>query len=1008
MRQWLSDLPDTTRLALLTAWRGRQRGAAVFAGVFLAALVITSVLAYGNGLLQVFFEESLEVDLYDVRVDFHASPNGGHRTENTTLLYEACEKMLEHSMVEDCALAAGYMARHTTSWFDESGYRAQPLELQALTGPHSDWENVSLRIVEDDGPPTGGYRPLRFLGDGMFDGVLAQRHNDTILQGIWPANGEAAVATRALVLPWSVARMADAGVGDHIDRLNFTYSHARVKPCVGPDRVLVNLHEEEYCRVTVVLENLTIVGIYDDSIIGNPMVSMQALYLPWNLLEPADQREIIAGDHVYLALALDYDQLDTSSVGKTEEQLKELETDIEDLNYDGDLEFDAVVIIISTIDFFRIQLIFIQIFDYIIMIPIIVLSISVLIFGLLLSLEQRRREININRAMGGSAQTMQRMVRSELLVISLVAWFAGYLVAMIATRYMLSAVGFLQFSSEKVDISLMLSLKQLLFAAGVTIGLALLFGHSRTKEFLTMEIVEGVAAVRSRKPERKWLHRICFFIGLLALADSYLESVQWTEGTDFEEGIVEQMAINFLLNVFGPFLLWIGGALVLAKLGARAPALAGRLLGGTPLLRDVRRGLQSSGSSEGVSRLAVILLLTLSIITMAAIQGYTGTDVDKRTASAEVGADLRVEFLTPVNASTARNTMLGVWDPAQEGAAQPQLTALPMVIIYPDGDEYSMYQAWVVLDEAENVLHWDDQEFDGDSKATLTALRGNGFTTGEEAARGQRLGKEDSESSIGTAMSFNHTDRNGITRTRSLVWEGEHRWVPGSNFAGGEDTMLIGEASWRAFTGQGEGGELLSSTWYFEVGTLEEYENGDPLIALAQSVAGQPGVSAVANWEQAHRDVERNGGLVFGTQGLLSLQFVVASLAAVASSFVFLSLVLHQRHKELAITQAIGGTHGQVFRLVLFEILSIVVASMILGMMLGLGLAFAFNGIFNLFGIIFQIFSGNPTLISRELVWPLRELVIIAFSVLVAVVLALFITVRTALRADLSQTLKGE
>ena len=47
MRQKTRDLPDNLRLAALGAWRGRERGMAVFAGVFLSSLVITTVLAYG-------------------------------------------------------------------------------------------------------------------------------------------------------------------------------------------------------------------------------------------------------------------------------------------------------------------------------------------------------------------------------------------------------------------------------------------------------------------------------------------------------------------------------------------------------------------------------------------------------------------------------------------------------------------------------------------------------------------------------------------------------------------------------------------------------------------------------------------------------------------------------------------------------------------------------------------------------------------------------------------------
>ena len=56
----VTEFPSRIRLAGQGAWRGRERGLAVIAGVFLASLVITTVLAYGVGLSQLFFEESLK------------------------------------------------------------------------------------------------------------------------------------------------------------------------------------------------------------------------------------------------------------------------------------------------------------------------------------------------------------------------------------------------------------------------------------------------------------------------------------------------------------------------------------------------------------------------------------------------------------------------------------------------------------------------------------------------------------------------------------------------------------------------------------------------------------------------------------------------------------------------------------------------------------------------------------------------------------------------------------
>ncbi|MAR62216.1 MAG: hypothetical protein CMA40_06580, partial [Euryarchaeota archaeon] len=77
MMQKTRDLPDNIRLAALSAWRGKERGMAVFAGVFLASLVITTVLSYGVGLSQVFFEGSLEVNVIDAKAEFRKAPGEG-------------------------------------------------------------------------------------------------------------------------------------------------------------------------------------------------------------------------------------------------------------------------------------------------------------------------------------------------------------------------------------------------------------------------------------------------------------------------------------------------------------------------------------------------------------------------------------------------------------------------------------------------------------------------------------------------------------------------------------------------------------------------------------------------------------------------------------------------------------------------------------------------------------------------------------------------------------------
>jgi ABC-type antimicrobial peptide transport system permease subunit len=232
--------------------------------------------------------------------------------------------------------------------------------------------------------------------------------------------------------------------------------------------------------------------------------------------------------------------------------------------------------------------------------------------------------------------------------------------------------------------------------------------------------------------------------------------------------------------------------------------------------------------------------------------------------------------------------------------------------------------------------------------------------------------------------------------------------VPGLPSSEADQAIVVSESTYRALVGDTVADSYTSNRWFFELCDQTNEDCADALRALSAEIVNGNGVSAASDWSTAHQENERNGGLIFGTPGLLSLQFIVASLASVASAFVFLSLVLTQRKRELAILQAIGASPNQVIRLVLFEILSILLLSMGLGVILGLAIAESFNGFFGIFGFIFQLFLGQSAPISRELVWPWLDLVLVNASVLIAVMVALLYTTRRALQADLAVVLKGE
>jgi len=1033
MKERLLSMPDNFVMAAKSAWRGRERGLAIFAGVFLASLVITTVLAYSVGLSQAFLQYSLENDTFDAKVDFADEPgaDGEGRTNDSVLWESLCDEFVVMDEFSDCGIVYGRQGiRWSGTWGDDGFVVPQPLNVISASGSTGDWANVSWDYPEagEFGPPINQDRIVRFYGDGVWDGELGERHAKQVLYGSWPLPEDAA-SNRSILLPLRIASQAGVSVNDTIDSLTFTYVTGYLSfenindgfdDCQGEE--VIEQSGYMFCRVNMTVENLKVAAVLSDAGAGNPTLLFNPLIISDSVLSDEQKLILMDNDHGYLGIAVDRNLVPTSSTDDAQDWLSRLKSSIEASTFaggtDAQIEVEYNDLISSTIGFLEFFLALIQLFDYILMIPIVILSFSVLIYGLILSLEQRKREISIHRVIGGSERGLTRMVMLEVTVFSIAAWLSGYLIAMLSVPLVLDAVGFMEFRATEIDVNPVLSLFSTIFTVLLTVGLAYLFGFSRTKEFLNIEIDEGVRKVSANRKPRYWLHTIVFIVGLLAFTDSWIES-----RNPPSEGIVTGFFFDGIIKLVGPFCLWIGGALVLGRIGAAGPKIFSALLSWSPAISDIKRGLRGSGSSESVSRLAVIMLLTLSIVTLAAVQGYTGTVVDERTASAQSGADIQVQFAQPVTEQEAITIITEAIIRADDPEVQEvqSATAVSSIFTNPKG-EGAVLTTWIVFDGHEDTLHWDKQSVPGDDiDVVVNQWSENGFTAGEAA-----VDILDIESDFGKItggwldFTFEYKAYDWylgpdsepvitVTVTEvNLTYMGKHEWVPGFGTTETEQSLVVGEKAYRQLVGDSVADSFSSSRWFFELCDQTDDNCGDALRTLNAELTADAEISSVTDWSTTHRDVERNGGLIFGTPGLLSLQFVVASLASVASAFVFLSLVLTQRKRELAILQAIGASSNQVIRLVLFEILSIILVSMAMGVALGLAVAESFNGFFKLFGFIFQLLLGQSTTISRDLVWPWVELGLVNLSVLIAVVLALLYTTRRALQADLAVVLKGE
>ena len=1016
----IRSLPSTLPVVSQRIWRGRERAIAVIAGVFLASLVITTVFAYGSGLSKAALKDGIEDLLFDGKVDFREDPgeyNVG-RTNDSEAWESVCDELVQRPEFEDCGLVFGRQGIRVDNPFFDSGFiTPQPLNVEEIEGS-GNWANVSLEYPEalSSGPPINDERIIRFYGNGIWDGELGDRHSKDIIYGEWPANGEIAIANRAIILPSKLASQAGVEINETIDVITFSYV-TDVQP-FNEKMTGCNLEDIEYgpednghkyCRQNMTVTNLTVTAIYQEKGAGNPTILFDPIIVPAGLLNNSQKTTLMEYDHGYLGFALDRDKLPSQTADLAVDYLTNLYQDVTErritvlygangtaavtkeeltsehkvgilsgsqsetdcstnvikaqcfatnatnlrnfkdsdnnsIDYfimnskylgsqaeingtivdswggyaDGRVELIYTDLISGTIGFLNIFLGLVAVFNYILMIPIVILSFSVLIYGLALSLEQRRIEVAIHRVIGGTKEGLQKMLTSEVVIVSMIAFLGGYILSIGIVPNLLSAVGFMSFESSG-DLAeyrwANLGIGALLFTLATTIGVAWFYGKSKADEFLSIEIVEGVSKLSKKVEPRFWIPLACFAVGAFTGVEIWIEdNGGW--GPIGEDGMITNFITNGLLKIFAPFLLWIGGAIILGKIGAKGPEFLVKLFGRTALLSDIRRGLTNSTSSDTVNRLAVIMLLTLSIVTLAAIQGYTGTDVDERTASADIGADLQVQFVDPVSKEQAENTIVTAIERTNDDKTNKIKSSASIGTIYPTAKGSSgVITTYVVFDNTDDTLIWDKQSVPRkDIDATTSGLAGDKFTAGEGAIGLLDLPNNDDFESDDTEFEYKITLEypeykfrinetgfpeidfaNSTYRETQITYLGEHQWIPGIPSTDTSNAIIIGESSYRKLVGQTIADNYVSTTWFFELCNQNDKNCKDALSNVAVEVGNNEIVFSSQDWASSHEEVETNGGLIFGTQGLLSLQFMVSSVAVVASAFEFLSLDLAQR-----------------------------------------------------------------------------------------------------------------
>ena len=229
-------------------------------------------------------------------------------------------------------------------------------------------------------------------------------------------------------------------------------------------------------------------------------------------------------------------------------------------------------------------------------------------------------------------------------------------------------------------------------------------------------------------------------------------------------------------------MLWIGGALLLSRLGAYGPKIMLFFFQKTRLLSDVKRGLQNTGNSESTTKLSLIMLLTLSIVTLAAVQGYTGSLVDERTADLAVGSDIKVFTTEPMTAIEVENAVLNI------SSKDITVDALTVPIISLTTEDGTDVQAYVLMNESGDILRWFPQAIPGsDIAEAMREYQNSGFTAGPDVAFTLDL---DGSGRFGDSEDILYKENSKESKVITFIWE---RSTPIFGDDDSDDNFDIGE-----------------------------------------------------------------------------------------------------------------------------------------------------------------------------------------------------------------------
>ncbi len=1010
----IKDRLSYIKSSLLSIWRNKRRSMSMIAGLILGISILAGILLYSTVLMNNVYDTVIEGSPYEIRFDFK-------QTLSDTEIENFRQKLVDEIKISDAQLLFG----NARTIVESTGTSTSMYTLANLDAEVS---------VEYSNQTFGRSNGLIFSENFYSSQVIGYRLRNKLITGHSPGIYDTeSPYYHGILISESLAESARLRQGNVLSKLVLSIS---------------KFDEEEFPfnRITVkevALENITIAGILSGETGATAGLFSEAMmmefggggqiYVPEELFNDQNKTTFLndmkANEMRYVVCKINEDEFDLADPQRVNSQINSLINSFVKENPD----LLGTNLVEGQLLPFQILSVFIFVFDGILTIPVAILSLYLLSFGVDLSLHERRYQVGILKTQGASPKQIKRKILMETLFLAALGLLIGYIVAIFGAWGIGTASGFMKWDwayaiSELPDF-FYFDETAFYIVGGLIVIILFLMVNGKSNTFIEMEIVETVRRREERKRanflRRNNLDVIFFGLGLLVLVVIILA----------EFGIRVDLGVTgVLLALIGPPLFWIGGAATVARLVVWLPPKIDPLIKRIGFLKDVSILVKGNvfRKSGDIPRLSLIIALTVSFSILAAVQGTTGEKHQERLITFDVGADLSVTTSLNVSSSVIKSIKASS-DDIEEAMAFTSTAGMifngPVTIYTVDSEIYGALGKW----QGDSIP---SGKPDKDIIMENLANDPNGCLMGKDIMAEKALEVGDTVPIYFLTYYWDGLLNFSLDyRPHNVTIQGVFDHAPGGIGSTGIiiDHQIISEVSnfhalANAFTKDELPPIVLALIPPFILDQLESFTD-DPKGILASKYLVQIKQGANPSTVESELEVPENRGWIisvkslkgeinkaneiqnmdYGIPGLLTADFVISLLAATLATFIFMSILMEQRKKEFAILRSYGASNRQIYKVVFSETIVLLLLSVVWGLFIGLGLSILFNGFFEFIEIFITPLStivATGGSLQRVLVFDLVGLIFTISITFIFMLIATFLSVRSAVKEKISTVVR--